>query len=94
MDNFKRLLNSISNVDIEIEKDKDIEFELSQFTSLIYDFNDDTFYVWTLDLDDEEEYTILVDLNRKENIKGYDYEVTIKDIDDFVEFVNNIKNGE
>lgn len=89
MTKYQELLSS--DYDAELYKDKEIEVELSKYTSLLYSQQDDSFYIWTLDLNDEEEYRILIDENKLENIKGYDYMVTIDDIKQFIVFVNNLK---
>ena len=71
------------DVDIEFYTEDEIEYELSQFSSLIYNINEKQYYAYTLDLNDEDEYYIPINIDDNENIELYDYTITILDKKEF-----------
>lgn len=77
------------DVDIEFYTEDEIEYELSQFSSLIYNINEKQYYAYTLDLNDEDEYYIPINIDDNENIELYDYTITILDKKEFKELVEN-----
>ena len=77
------------DVDIEFYTEDEIEYELSQFSSLIYNINEKQYYAYTLDLNDEDEYYIPINIDDNENIELYDYTITILNKKEFKELVEN-----
>ena len=77
------------DVDIEFYTEDEIEYELSQFSSLFYNINEKQYYAYTLDLNDEDEYYIPINIDDNENIELYDYTITILDKKEFKELVEN-----
>lgn len=75
---------------IEIEKTKDIELELSDYCSLIYNIDEKQYYIWEFNLTDEEEYLTIIDIENKNNIQLYDYTVTKEDKEFFQNLIKEV----
>lgn len=92
MNDFSTLLSSVEDFDIELKNENEIEWELSQYSSLIFNIEENKYYAYTLDLNDEEEYFIPIDIDDENEIELYDYKITIFDKKDFKNLVEKTKD--
>lgn len=88
MDIIKQDLLNLDLDNIEFENSKEIEFEVSEWTSLIYEIDNETYYAYTLDLYDEEEYKAPINIDDDTDLL---FSISVEDKHNFKKLISELK---
>ena len=88
MDILKQNLLNLDLSDIKLDKSKEIEYEISEWTSLLYDIDDDLYYAYNLDLYDEEEYKAPINIDDDADLL---FNISVEDKHNFKQLITDLK---